>query len=221
MNAYKQIKTNFFNVLLWWVMGIVIISVMLISPVNAGLITTSDIALAKRIIRENTRSIPGFGIGSRVEISSGKFSSSDALVLYMLKFHQQTKVCPPIAMVAEALKKLNDSKVHRKAVAIFWKEYSTSSDINNRLLSSNFLKNNFEWYIFTKQAERLKISNRRLKGFIGSDVAWRSAMDAQRKFWQKSRTRKDEFILNRDSYRVILNAQAAVAAAERAAVSGY
>jgi len=221
MNTYKRIETNFINVLLWWVMGVGIISAMLISPVEAGLITTSDVALAKRVIKENTMSIPGFGVGSRVKISSGKFSSSDALVLYMLKFHHQTKVCPPIAVVAEALKRLNDSRVHKKAVAIFWKDYSTSSDISDSLLKPNFLKDNFEWYVLTKQTERLKISNTRLQGFVGSDVAWRRAMDAQQKFWEKSRAREDEFILKRGAYRVILDAQAAVADAERAAASGY
>ena len=65
MNTYKRIKTNFFSVLLWRVMGVGIISAMLTSPASAGLITTSDIALAKSVIKENTMSIPGFGVGSR------------------------------------------------------------------------------------------------------------------------------------------------------------
>jgi len=59
----------------------------------------------------------------------------------------------------------------------------------------------------------LKIRNARLQGFVGADAAWRRVMDSQQNFWEKSQSRDDEFILHRDAYRAIFDAQAAVAAA--------
>jgi len=184
-------------------------------------ITSADVAMARDVIRANTRSLPGFGVGSRVKVGSGKFSASDALVLYMLKFHHHTKVCPPIAVVAESLKKLNDTRVNKKSVAIFWKDYSTSSDLNSNLSTPNAFRKSFDWYILIKGTERAKIANMRLQGFVGADSAWRKAMNSQHQFWEKSRAREDEFILKRGAYRALLNSQAAVAAAERAVRSGY
>ena len=184
-------------------------------------ILKADIAMAKEVIQKNTMSIPGFGVGSRVNVSSGAFSEADALVIYLLKFHQSSKICPPIAVVAETLKKLKDTKVHKKAVSIFWLDYSTSSNLNESISQSNFVRDSFEWFILTKQTERLKISNARLQGFVGSDEAWRRAMNSQYQSWQKSTSREEEYILKRDAYRAILDAEAAVNAAERAVSSGY
>ena len=194
---------------------------MSVCAATEAMIAPGDIEMAHQVIRENTRSIPGFGAGSRVTVSSGRFSSSDALVLYILKCHQQTRVCPPIAVVAGALTKLKDADVHKKAVVIFWKDYSTTSNLNEGLDKPTFLRSSFEWYILTKQTERLKIRNARLQGFVGADTAWRRAMDSQQKFWEKSQSREDEFILRRDAYRAVFDAQAAVAAAERAVAGGF
>lgn len=220
VNTDKQ-KPDGFRKAVWAFLAAGILCAMQATPAAAGLITPSDVALAKRVIAKNTRSLPGMTVGSRVKVGSGDFSSSDALILYMLKFHQQTTLCPPIAAVAEALKRLHDAEVHKKAVSIFWKEYSTSSNLEAAIRKPDFLENTFEWYILTKQTERLKISNARLKGFVGSDEAWRRAMNSQQQFWEKSRAREDEFLLKRGAQRVILDAQAAVADAERAVAGGY
>ena len=186
---------------------------------HAQVISDQDIAMAKEVIHRNTRTIPGFGVGSQVKVSSGEFSPSDALVIFLLKFHQQKKICPPIVVVGEILKKLSDSEISKKSVAVFWQDYSSTSNLDQAILKPDFLEETFEWYILTKQTERLKISNFRMEGYVASDEAWRKAMDSQRKFWEKSASREDEFILHRDANRVILNAEAAIHAAQRA-VSG-
>lgn len=184
-------------------------------------LTAADIIMAKEVIQSNTMTLPGFTPGSQVKVSSGNFSAADALVLYLLKFHYQTKICPPLTIVAEALKKLNDTDIHKKAVSIFWLDYSTCSDLNEHITKPDALKSDFGWYILTKQTERLKISNARLAGYVGSDEAWRRAMNSQQQFWEKSRSREDEYLLTREAHRATFDAQAAVAAAERAIVSGY
>lgn len=186
---------------------------------NGVTLTDSDIKMANEVISENTYSLPGFTTGSHSNVSTGKFSEADALVLYMLKFHHRNKVCPPIKVVAEAVEKINDTNIHKKAVTIFWKDYSTTSDLNENLDKPGRLHDDFEFYILTKQTERLKIQNAKLQGFVGSDEAWRKAMNSQEKSWQKSKEREDEYILTRDTYRVILDAQAAVAAAKYAVAS--
>lgn len=217
MNVYKPSTVyRAFIVLL----GMFVMS-MPVCEAAEVMITVADIEMAHQVIGKNTRSLPGFNVGSRVTVSSGRFSSSDALVLYILKFHQQTRVCPPIAVVAGALTKLKDADVHKKAVVIFWKDYSTTSNLNEGLDKPTFLRSSFEWYILTKQTERLKIRNARLQGFVGADTAWRRAMDSQQKFWEKSQSREDEFILRRDAYRAVFDAQAAVGAAERAVAGGF
>ncbi len=185
----------------------------------AGPLTPQDIGLAKAVIGKNSMSLPGLLPGSRFTVSSGAFSNADALVLYLLKFHRDTGVLPPIAAVARMLVRLNDTEVHKKAVAIFWRDYSTAT--GNDLNAPNFLESNFEWYVLTKQTERMKISNARLQGFVGSDSAWRRAMDAQQKYWERSVGREEAFILKRGGERVLLDAEAAVAEAERAVASGY
>lgn len=221
LNTKKRNKTDALRKWIWLFIGAGMIGAMQTTPAAAGLITASDVALAKSVIAKNTRSLPGMTVGSRVKVGSGNFSTSDALILYMLKFHQQTTLCPPIAAVAEALKRLNDAEVHKKAVAIFWREYSTCSNLDASIRKPDFLESTFEWYILTKQTERLKISNARLQGFVGSDEAWRRAMNSQQQFWEKSRSREDEFLLKRGAHRVTLDAQAAVADAERAVAGAY
>ncbi len=184
-------------------------------------LTAPDIKMALEVIKANTMSLPGFLPGSRTKMSSGKFSEADALALYLLKFHQQTKICPPIKLAAELVKKINDSELHKKAVTIFWLEYSTTSDLNEGLDKPDALQDNFEYYILTKQTERLKIQNARLQGYVGSDEAWRKAMASQEKTWQKSSARQNEYILTRETYRVILDAQAAIIAAKYAVQSAH
>jgi hypothetical protein len=148
-------------------------------------------------------------IGSTVKMGPGNFSSADALVIYMIKFHKKAKICPPISVVAEALKKIHDTNYAKKAVAVFWRDYSTGSGHVS-------LSEAFDWYINTKAAQKHKISNMRLQGYVGSGEAWQRAMNSQRSSWEKSTQRQDEYILKRGAYRAILNAQAAVDAAERA-----
>jgi len=46
-------------------------------------------------------------------------------------------------------------------------------------------------------------------------------MDSQQKFREKSQSLEAEFILHRDAYRAIFDAQAAVAAAERLGIGGF
>ena len=56
----------------------------------------------------------------KVKMGSGNFSSSDALVLYLLKFQKRYTICPPIEVVSNILTKLNDKEINKKAVALFW-----------------------------------------------------------------------------------------------------
>ncbi len=172
-------------------------------------ITAADVAMAKQTIKRNTMTVPGMAIGSKIKMGPGDFSASDALVIYMIKFHQRHNICPPISVVAEALQKVHDANFAKKAVAVFWREYSTSS---GRLS----LADSFDWYINTKATEKHKINNARLQGYVGAGEAWQRAMNSQRSSWEKSTQRQDEYILKRGAYRAILNAQAAVDAAERA-----
>ena len=153
--------------------------------------------------------IPGFGTGSSIKMGPGALSAVDALVIYMLKFHLQHRICPPISVVAATLEKINDSRYAKKAAALFWKDYSTAAGASS-------LEQSFEWYINTKATEKNKIANLRLQGYVGADEAWQKAMHSQRSTWEKSTQRRDAYILKRDAYRVILDAQAAVAAAEQA-----
>jgi len=196
-----------------------VVSLLLIPVAMAGPLTPQDITLAKAVIEKNSMTLPGLLPGSRFTVSSGAFSNADALVLYLLKFHRDTRILPPIAAVARMLERLNDAEVHKKAVALFWRDYSTAT--GNDLNAPNFLGSNFEWYVLTKQTQRMKITNARLQGFVGADAAWRRAMDAQQKYWERSTARENEFILKRGAERVMLDAEAAVAEAERAVASGY
>ncbi|MBN2091251.1 hypothetical protein JW964_16695 [candidate division KSB1 bacterium] len=179
-------------------------------------ITPADIAMAKEVIQSNTKTVPGYTPGSQAKISAGNFGAADALVLYLLKFHQQTRICPPIAVVTEALKKLKDSEIHKKAVSYFWLDYSTSSGLDQHIAKPNAFRNDFDWYILTKFTERLKYSNIRDAAYVGADQAWRRAMNSQQQFWEKSQARNDEYLLKRDANRAVFDAQAAVAAAEKA-----
>ncbi len=142
-------------------------------------------------------------------------------VIYLLKFHQQTEICPPLAVVGDVLTKLDDAEVHKKAVSIFWKSYSSTSDVGQDLKQDNFLRDNYEWFILTKQTERMKIQNARLEGFVGADESWRKVMNDQQKYWERSKSGDNEYILKRESYRVMLDAAAAADVAERAIQSGY
>ncbi|MEW6443231.1 MAG: hypothetical protein AB1640_20030 [bacterium] len=191
-------------------------------PLAAGAqtVTAADVEMAKAVIQKNTMTLPGLNPGSTFQISAGSFSAADALVIYLLKFHQKNQVCPPIEAVSEALKKLKDAEVHKKAVAMFWKDYSSSSDVGSGLEKPNFLRDTFEWYILTKQTERQKIANARLAGYVGADEAWHRAMESQRASWEKSTSRESEFILKRGAYRVSLDAEAAVAEADRVVSGG-
>jgi len=172
-------------------------------------ITAADVSMAKRIIQDNTMTVPGMAIGSSIKMGPGDFSAADALVIYMIKFNQQNNVCPPISVVAAALQKVHDTNYAKKAVAVFWKDYSTASGHAS-------LSESFDWYINTKATEKHKISNMQLQGYVGAGEAWRRAMQSQRSSWEKSTQRQDEYILKRGAYRAVLNAEAAVAAAERA-----
>ena len=172
-------------------------------------LTAADLAMARQVIEDNTMTIPGFGTGSSIKMGPGALSAVDALVIYMLKFHLQHRICPPISVVAAALEKINDSRYAKKAAALFWKDYSTAAGASS-------LEQSFEWYINTKATEKNKIANLRLQGYVGADEAWQKAMHSQRSTWEKSTQRRDAYILKRDAYRVILDAQAAVAAAEQA-----
>ncbi|MDP4206907.1 MAG: hypothetical protein Q8859_13030 [Bacteroidota bacterium] len=180
-------------------------------------ISNSDIAMAQQVIDNNTMTLPGFVPGSSIKSGPGPFCPSDALVLYMLKFHQQTKTCPPIAVITESLKQLNDIEFNKKAVSIFWQEYCNYQKVD--ISNANFLHDYFEIYILKKHTNRLKITNARLQGYVGAEEAWSKAMSSQQKSWQKSVEREDEFILKRDASRVIINTQDAVDAAAKA-VSG-
>jgi len=186
------------------------------SPVE---ITDTDIAMAQQVIENNTRTLPGFNPGTSVRSGPGPFCPSDALILYMLKFHQYSKMCPPIAVVVESLKQLNDEEFNKKALAIYWQEYSTYKKFE--LNSASFLSDYFSLYILTKYTNKLKISNAHLQGYVAADEAWSNAIQSQQKSWQKSTDNENEFILNREGYRVTLNAQAAADAAARAVSSGY
>ncbi len=115
----------------------------------------------------------------KVKMGSGKYSSSDALVLYLLKFQKRYTICPPFEVVSNILTKLNDKEINKKAVALFWMQYSTTSDVNEGIGKPTFLKDIFEWYILVKQTEKMKISNARLKGYVGAEEAWRKAMNSQ------------------------------------------
>ena len=115
----------------------------------------------------------------KVKMGSGNFSSSDALVLYLLKFQKRYTISPPIEVVSNILTKLNDKEINKKAVALFWMQYSTTSDVNEGIGKPTFLKDIFEWYILVKQTEKMKISNARLKGYVGAEEAWRKAMNSQ------------------------------------------
>ena len=172
-------------------------------------ITAADVNMAQAIIKKNTMTVPGMAIGSSIKMGPGNFSAGDALVIYMIKFHHQNKICPPISVVAEALQKLNDTNYAKKAVAVFWKDYSSASGTSS-------LSDSFDWYINTKATEKHKINNARLQGYVGAGEAWQKAMNSQRSSWEKSTQRQDEYILKRGAYRAILNAQAAVNAAELA-----
>lgn len=172
-------------------------------------ITAADVAMARRVIQDNTMTVPGMAIGSSIKMGPGNFSAADALVIYMIKFHQQNNICPPISVVAAALQKVHDSRYAKKAAAVFWRDYSTASGHAS-------LAESFDWYINTKATEKHKISNMQLQGYVGAGEAWQRAMQSQRSSWEKSTQRQDEYVLKRGAYRAILNAQAAVAAAERA-----
>jgi hypothetical protein len=172
-------------------------------------ITAADVNMAQTIIKKNTMTVPGMAIGSSIKMGPGDFSAGDALVIYMIKFHHQNKICPPVSVVAEALQKLHDTNYAKKAVVVFWKDYSSASGTSS-------LSEGFDWYINTKATEKHKINNARLQGYVGAGEAWQKAMNSQRSSWKKSTQRQDEYILKRGAYRAILNAQAAVDAAERA-----
>lgn len=172
-------------------------------------ITAADVNMAKKIIKNNTMTIPGMAIGTSVKMGPGNFSAADALVIYMIKYHKKNNLCPPVSVMAAVLPKIHDTSYAKKAAAVFWKDYSSASGHSS-------LPESFEWYINTKSTEKHRISNMRLKGYVGAGEAWQKAMNSQRNSWEKSTQRQDEYILKRGAYRVILNAQAAVDAAERA-----
>lgn len=182
-------------------------------------ITQSDVALAKEIIEKNAMSLPGMAIGSMIKYTPGPFCPSDALIIYMLKFHQLTKSCPPLAFVIESLQKLDDIEFNKKSAAIFWQMYCSISDVD--VTDANFLSTYLDLYCVNKLGNRFKMINTRLEGFVASEEAWSKAMKSQQQSWQKSTERQIEYILNRDAYRVVLNSQAAVDAAARAVSGGY
>ena len=183
---------------------------------GAVVLTPADVSMAKSVIQQNTMSIPGFGVGERIQVGTGSFSPADALVLYFLRFHRERGVCPPVSAMSQALTQLNDAEVHRKAAAIFWLDYSSAKNTGPFISKPTGLRDAFQWYISTKQTERLRISNARLQDFVGATEAWRRAMEGQRQFWEKNQAREQEFILKRGAYRTLLDAQAAVAAAQNA-----
>jgi hypothetical protein len=183
-------------------------------------ITEADVRWARQLIENNTMTLPGFTPGSRVKVGPGAFSASDALVLYLLKFHKDYKICPPLEVVSSMLSKLNDTELNRKSVGVFWMNYSTTSDVDDHLEKASFLKDRFTWYLDVKKTVKLKRSNARLRGLVGAEEAWSKAMLAQKKYWRKSTQRETEFILKRDAYRAVLDAENAVGQAEKA-VAGY
>jgi hypothetical protein len=153
-------------------------------------------------------------------IARRELSPADTLVLYLFKFQARTRVCPAFAVVDTLLGRLRDSELNKRAVRRFWQDYSTTTDADDNMSDPGDLARNFDWYILVKGTERLRRSNARLKGHVGSAEAWQRAMSSQQRSWERSRAAADEFILKRDAYRVALDAGAAVAAAERAA-AGY
>ena len=182
-------------------------------------ITPADIDMAQEIINKNTYTLPGAAIGSTFQLGPGPFSPADALVIYMLKFHLQTKSCPPLPVVIESLQKLNDAESSKIAVAAYWQQYSGYTDLD--LNAPNYLHDWFNNYIVIKFTKRTNAANARLEGSVGAAEAWSKAMSSQQKSMQKSADRQDDYILNRDTYRGILNSQAAVDAAAKAVAGGY
>lgn len=196
------------------------------APARAGataaevVVTPADIAMAREVIAANTMNLPGLLPGSSTTAGPGPLSGADALALYLVKFHQQTGVCPPAEVVAEMAAQLEETETHRKALAVFWRDYSTARREPGSLEDPGHLRESFEWYIAAKQAERLRRGNAALEGFVAADEAWRKAADAQRESWQRARDREDAYIVERDAYRVLLDGQAAIAAAEAAVQGG-
>jgi len=182
-------------------------------------ITPADIVMAREVINENTYTLPGAGIGSTFQLGPGPFSPSDALVIYMLKFHLQTKLCPPLPVVVESLQKLNDAESSKSAVAFYWQQYSSYTDLD--LKAPNYLRDWFNNYMVIKFTQRTNAANARLGASVGAAEAWSNAMNSQQKSMQKSVDRQNEYIQDRDNYRGILSSQAAVDAAAKAVAGGY
>ncbi len=183
-------------------------------------LTNADIAMAKEVIEANTMTIPGYAIGSTRKLSPGDFNVTDALMLYMLKFHQQTKTCPTLAEINAAVVKTTESNIFRKAAVTFWKEYTTTSDFGKNLGNPDFLKSHFNWYILIKFNTKMKVINAREEASVASQEAWNRAMNSQQRTQDRTIERENENSLQRDANRAILNSQSAIDAAEKAINDG-
>ncbi len=178
---------------------------------RVGGLSEQDVAMANAVIAENTLTLSLPGLGTSVD-GPGPLTEADRLVLLALKFYHQRKALVPFGEFHERLAPLDSQERFRQVAEEFWAWYREAAGKNQADQLGGY-KSEFSTYIAMKNTARRRAANKRIEGYVASEVAWRRAMDSDRRTRERSAQRADEAQKAREERLRDWNVQAAEAAA--------
>lgn len=193
-------------------------------------ITDSDIQLANGAIKEINQklggvNIPGPGGGyMSFGLPQENALPEDIFVYTLVKYHHEKGILPPSYIIENGIVKLgqyNIGKWKESAIRRFWVDYSTTKFLQKDIGGDENIVNWFKVYLYIKVTEKGKKDNQYLVAIVGSDEPRQRVINSWRKYDSDIADRSEQAILERDTYRVLSDAEWAIKKAAEAVEDKY